>query len=50
MKYKKQAGKYNVPNKGSKRGCLCQDGTYSNKCCDQSDYRAQGIGKVGGKA
>jgi len=32
--------------KGSKRGCLCNNGkTYSRKCCDGS-HQAQGIGKV----
>ena len=31
--------------KGGKRGCLCADNTYSNKCCDGS-LRAQGIGKT----
>lgn len=41
--------KYNVPGKGSKRGCLCRDNTYSRKCCKDDDYMAQGIGKVGGK-
>lgn len=32
------------PREGSKRGCLCQNGTYSTKCCDGS-LQAQGIGK-----
>ena len=31
--------------KGSRRGCLCADNTYSVKCCDGS-LRAQGIGKI----
>ena len=31
--------------KGGRRGCLCQDGTYSKKCCDGS-LQAQGIGKT----
>jgi len=31
--------------KGSRRGCLCEDNTYSISCCDGS-HRAQGIGKV----
>jgi len=31
--------------KGSRRGCLCADNTYSISCCDGS-HRAQGIGKV----
>ena len=33
------------PRAGSKRGCLCEDGTYSTKCCDGS-LQAQGIGKT----
>ncbi len=33
--------------KGGKRGCLCKDGTYSNKCCDGS-LEAQGIGATTG--
>lgn len=33
------------PRAGSKRGCLCADGTYSTKCCDGS-LQAQGIGKT----
>ena len=31
--------------KGGKRGCLCKDNTYSQKCCDGT-LRAQGIGKI----
>jgi hypothetical protein len=31
--------------KGSRRGCLCEDNTYSTKCCDGS-LRAQGIGST----
>jgi hypothetical protein len=31
--------------KGSKRGCLCEDNTYSIKCCDGS-LQAQGIGNI----
>ena len=33
--------------KGKKRACLCEDNTYSTKCCDGS-LRAQGIGRVTG--
>ena len=33
------------PRAGSKRGCLCEDETYSTKCCDGS-LQAQGIGKT----
>jgi len=49
MKYQKEQKKYNVPGKGSKRGCLCRDGSYSKKCCNDDDYMAQGIGFIGGK-
>jgi hypothetical protein len=35
------------PRPGSRRGCLCADGTYSTKCCDGS-LQAQGIGKTEG--
>ena len=33
--------------KNDKRGCLCDDGTYSTKCCDGS-FQAQGIGNITG--
>ena len=33
------------PRAGSRRGCLCENGTYSNKCCDGS-LQAQGIGST----
>lgn len=33
------------PRQGSRRGCLCENGTYSNKCCDGS-LQAQGIGST----
>ena len=29
--------------KGGNRGCLCDDGTYSKKCCN-GDLQNQGIG------
>lgn len=29
--------------KGGKRGCLCEDGTYSSECCN-GDLQNQGIG------
>ena len=32
------------PN-GGRRGCLCDDNTYSIECCDGTIY-AQGIGKI----
>jgi hypothetical protein len=31
--------------KGGRRGCLCDDNTYSKKCCDGT-LHAQGIGKT----
>ncbi len=31
--------------KGGRRGCLCEDNTYSKKCCDGT-LHAQGIGKT----
>ena len=34
-----------ISPKGSRRGCLCEDNTYSTKCCDGS-LRAQGIGST----
>ena len=37
---------YSSP-KGGRRGCLCEDGKYSSKCCDGS-LQAQGIGKTTG--
>jgi hypothetical protein len=37
---------YSSP-KGGKRGCLCEDGKYSSKCCDGS-LQAQGIGTITG--
>ena len=33
--------------KGGSRGCLCEDNTYSVKCCDGS-LQAQGIGNIYG--
>lgn len=37
--------KYQVPSH-SRRACLCRDGSYSRKCCDQDDYFTQGIGSI----
>ena len=37
---------YSSP-KGGRRGCLCENGTYSSKCCDGS-LEAQGIGATTG--
>jgi len=34
--------------KNSKRGCLCEDGTYKAECCDGS-LQAQGIGSTTGE-
>ena len=34
--------------KGGKRGCICDNGTYSNKCCDGT-LQAQGIGNPNGQ-
>lgn len=33
--------------KGGKRGCLCDDGSYSKECCN-GDLQNQGIGKTSG--
>lgn len=30
---------------GGKKACLCEDNTYSTKCCDGT-IRAQGIGNI----
>jgi hypothetical protein len=35
------------PRAGARQGCLCEDGKYSNKCCDGS-LQAQGVGKTVG--
>ena len=35
--------------KNDKRGCLCDDGTYSRRCCDGS-FQAQGIGNITGES
>lgn len=34
--------------KDSRRGCLCNNGKYSSKCCDGS-LQAQGIGALTGQ-
>jgi len=52
QKHVQMKDKFKTPSKaspraGSKRGCLCEDGTYSTKCCDGS-LEAQGIGKTEG--
>lgn len=33
--------------RGGKRGCLCDNGTYSKDCCN-GDLQAQGIGSITG--
>jgi hypothetical protein len=43
---KSKTPSYSSP-KGGRRGCLCENGTYSTKCCDGS-LQAQGIGVVQG--
>ena len=45
MKDKFKTPSKSSPRAGSKRGCLCEDETYSTKCCDGS-LQAQGIGKT----
>ena len=45
MKDKFKTPSKSSPRAGSKRGCLCENGTYSVKCCDGS-LQAQGIGKT----
>ena len=43
--------KFKTPSKsspkGGRRGCLCENGKYSSKCCDGS-LQAQGIGSITG--
>ena len=43
---KNKTTSYSSP-KGGRRGCLCENGTYSSKCCDGS-LQAQGIGSITG--
>ena len=50
FKNKQMKDKFKTPSKssprpGTRRGCLCENGTYSVKCCDGS-LQAQGIGKT----
>jgi len=52
--YLNNMSKFKTPSKaspraGTRRGCLCENGTYSSKCCDGS-LEAQGIGKTEGIA
>jgi hypothetical protein len=44
---KSKTPSYSSPKAGSRRGCLCEDGKYSKKCCDGS-LQAQGIGSITG--
>jgi hypothetical protein len=43
---KSKTPSYSSP-KGGRRGCLCENGKYSSKCCDGS-IQAQGIGVTQG--
>jgi hypothetical protein len=43
---KSKTPSYSSP-KGGRRGCLCENGKYSVKCCDGS-LQAQGIGMTTG--
>lgn len=48
----KKAGRYNPSQtspRGSRRACLCPDGTYSRKCC-KGNMINQGIGLINGVA
>lgn len=44
-KLKFKTPSYSSPTNG-RRACLCEDNTYSRKCCDGS-LQAQGIGNIG---
>lgn len=37
-----------ISPRGKRKACLCEDNTYSIKCCDGS-LRAQGIGRTSGE-
>jgi len=43
---KSKTPSYSSP-KGGRRGCLCENGKYSSKCCDGS-LQAQGVGMTTG--
>ena len=43
MRFRKFFTPSRTSPKGGRRACLCEDNTYSTKCCDGS-LRAQGIG------
>lgn len=45
----RKKGRYNPSRtspRGSRRACLCPDGTYSRKCC-KGNMINQGIGNIG---
>ena len=46
MAEKKKTVSKTSPKK-SKKGCVCEDGTYSSECCDGT-LQAQGIGATTG--
>ena len=46
MAEKKKTVSKTSPQKG-KKGCVCEDGTYSSECCDGT-LQAQGIGTTTG--
>ena len=48
MRFKKFFTPSRTSPKGGRRACLCEDNTYSIKCCDGS-LRAQGIGSTVGQ-
>lgn len=45
MRFKKFLTPSRTSPKGKRRACLCEDNTYSIKCCDGS-LMAQGIGSI----
>ena len=47
-KNKKEKTPSKTSPKNSKRGCLCEDGTYQAVCCDGS-LQSQGIGATVGQ-
>ena len=48
MPYRKIKTPSKTSPRNSRRGCLCEDNTYSTECCDGS-LQAQGIGNITGK-
>ena len=45
MARKKKKTVSSTSPKGKRRGCLCDDGSYSTECCDGT-LQAQGVGSV----